>query len=155
MAVNPNVMTLGAAAISLWLATTSSAQDQLPEAPGKKTVATVCGACHDLDTAVGMRRDKPGWRVVVGAMAQRGARATDEEFAAIVEYLAKYFGMVNVNTATSKELEDVLEISSSESAAIVRYRTDNGDFKDLENLKKVPAVDAKLLEERKDHIVFK
>jgi len=149
------VITLRADAISLLLATCSIAQDQLPEGPGQKIVAAVCGACHDLDTALGMRHDKPGWTAVVDVMAKRGAQATDEQFAAIVEYLAKYFGVVNVNTAAGKELEEVLEISSSESAAIVRYRADHGDFQDLENLKKVPGANAKLLEERKDRIVFK
>lgn len=153
--MNLNTILLGAAAVCLWPATTANAQDQLPEAPGKKTVVAVCSACHDLDTATAMRRDKAGWKDVVDTMAGRGARATDEEFATIVEYLAKYIGVVNVNRATGKELEDMLDISSSESAAIVRYRTANGDFKDLEDLKKVPAVDAKLLDERKDRIVFK
>jgi len=149
------MITLRTAAISLLLTITSSAQDQLPEGPGHKIVAAVCSACHDLDTALGMRHDKPGWTAVVDVMAKRGAQATDEQFAAIVDYLAKYFGVVNVNTATGKELEDVLEISSSESAAIVRYRTDKGSFQDLEDLKKVPGLSAKLLEERKDRIVFK
>jgi competence protein ComEA len=144
-----------AALILLCLAAISSAQDPLPEAPAKKTVETVCGSCHDLDTAIGMRHDKAGWQVVVDAMAQRGARASDKEFGAIVEYLAKYFGVVNVNTAATKELEDVLGISSEQSDAIVRYRAANGEFKDLEILKKVPGLDAKLLEDRKDRITFK
>jgi len=62
---------------------------------------------------------------------------------------------VNVNTAAAKEIEDVLSISSEQSAAIVRYRAAKGEFKDLEGLKKVPGLDAKLLEDRKDRIVFK
>jgi len=144
----------GAGLILTFLAAISSAQD-LPEAPAKKTVEAVCGACHDLDTAVGMRHDKVGWQTVVNAMAQRGARASDQEFSAIVEYLAKYFGTVNVNTAAAKELEDVLEVSSDQSAAIVRYRAANGEFKDLDGLKKVPGLDVKGLEDRKDRIAFK
>ncbi len=132
-----------------------SAQEQLPEGPGKKTVATVCGACHDLDTALEMRHTKAGWKTVINAMAERGARATDEDFDAIVAYLAKYFGAANVNAATAKELEDVLEIPSKEAEAIVRYRAGNGEFKDLESLKRVPGVNAQVLEERKDRIAFK
>ena len=145
----------GAVLILACLAVLLSAQDQLPEAPAKKTVVEVCGACHDLDTAVGERHDTAGWKAVVDAMAQRGATGSDQEFAAIVEYLAKFFGVVNVNTAAAKALQDVLDISSEQAAAIVRYRAANGAFNDLESLKRVPGLDAKLLEDRKDRIVFK
>jgi glucose dehydrogenase len=81
-----------AIAALFFLTAFSGAQNQLPDGPGKGTVATVCSGCHDLDTAVGTRHDKAGWKTVVDAMADRGARATDEEFQVIVDYLAKYFG---------------------------------------------------------------
>jgi len=145
----------GTAVILLCFAVISSAQDPLPEAPAKKTVESVCGGCHDLDTAIGERHDKAGWQTVIATMVNRGARASDQEFDAIVDYLAKYFGVVNVNKASAKEIEDGLGISTEQSAAIVRYRGANGEFKDLEGLKKVPGLDAKLLEDRKDRITFK
>jgi competence protein ComEA len=128
---------------------------QLPEAPAKKTVAAVCAACHDLDTAIAMRHSRTGWQAVVDAMINRGARATDAEFGAIVEYLAKYFGTVNVNTAEAREIADVLGISPAEADAIVHYRSGNGEFMDIEGLKKVPGLNASLIEERKDRVVFK
>jgi len=145
----------GAVLIVLWFAMISSAQDPLPEAPAKKTVESVCGGCHDLDTAIGERHDKAGWQAVIATMVNRGARASDQEFDAIIDYLGKYFGVVNVNKASAKEIEDGLGISTEQSAAIVRYRGANGEFKDLEGLKKVPGLDAKLLEDRKDRITFK
>ena len=145
----------GLALILLCFAMTSSAQDPLPEAPAKKTVENVCGGCHDVDTAIGERHDKAGWQTVIATMVNRGARASDQEFDAIIDYLAKYFGVVNVNRAAAKEIEDGLGISAEQSAAIVRYRAANGEFKDLEGLKKVPGLDAKVLEDRKDRIVFK
>ena len=145
----------GAVLIVLCFAMISSAQDPLPEAPAKKTVESVCGGCHDLDTAIGERHDKAGWQAVIATMVNRGARASDQEFDAIIDYLAKYFGVVNVNKASAKEIEDGLGISTEQSAAIVRYRGANGEFKDLEGLKKVPGLDAKLLEDRKDRITFK
>ncbi|HXA63759.1 MAG TPA: helix-hairpin-helix domain-containing protein [Bryobacteraceae bacterium] len=145
----------GTAVILLCFAVIASAQDPLPEAPAKKTVESVCGGCHDLDTAIGERHDKAGWQTVIATMVNRGARASDQEFDAIVDYLAKYFGVVNVNKASAKEIEDGLGISTEQSAAIVRYRGANGEFKDLEGLKKVPGLDAKLLEDRKDRITFK
>ena len=81
---------LRAVVVLLFVVTIS--EGQLPEGPGKKTVETVCGSCHDLDTAVGEKHDRAGWKTVVDTMADRGARATEEEFRTIVDYLAKYFG---------------------------------------------------------------
>jgi len=92
---------------------------------------------------------------VVSAMAARGASASDQQFKDIADYLAKYFGAVNVNQAPSNDIADVLELPAQTAAAIVRYRTDNGDFSDLEKLKKVPGVDATVIEERKSRITFK
>ena len=91
---------------------------------------------------------------MIDSMAGRGARATDQEFTAIAEYLTKYFGAVDVNQGAAKEIADVLEIPVQDADAIVRYRTDNGGFKDLDGLKKVPGVDANAIEERRTRIVF-
>src|SRR5581483_7339688 len=96
----------------------ANAQLTLPEAPARNTFETVCGACHDLRT--NPRRTKAGWAAVIDSMAGRGARATDQEFAAIADYLTKYFGAVDVNQATAKEIMDVLEISAQDADAIVR-----------------------------------
>jgi quinoprotein glucose dehydrogenase len=94
--------TLRAVLISLCLAAISDAQGQLPEGPGKNTVATVCGGCHDLDTAIAVKHDRAGWKTVVDTMADRGARATDQEFQAIIDYLTKYFGAAEAPAAATK-----------------------------------------------------
>jgi competence protein ComEA len=138
----------------LWLMT-FTAQVPLPAAPAKKVVEAVCGACHDVDTAVGERRTKAGWRAAVDVMVNRGARATDEELGLVIEYLARYFGIVNVNRAAAQELEEILEVSPQTAQAIVQFRSQNGDFADLDQLKKVPGLDTKLIDERKDRITFK
>lgn len=130
----------------------ANAQLVLPEAPARKTFETVCGMCHDLRTSP--RRTKAGWLAVIDSMAARGARGTDQEFAAIAEYLAKYFGAVDVNRAAPREIADVLGIPVQDADAIFRYRTDNGEFKDLDGLKKVPGLDGDAIEERKARIVF-
>jgi competence protein ComEA len=137
------------------LTATAKAQSELPDAPAKKIVEKVCSACHDAGTAVGERHTKAGWNTVIDAMANRGARATDQEFDAIVEYLTKYFGPVNVNQATAEEIAKALNIDAKQADAIVLYRTANGEFKDLDSLKKVPGVDANVIEGRKDRIAFK
>jgi hypothetical protein len=73
----------------------ASAQLILPEAPAKKTFETVCSTCHELRASP--PRSRAAWAAVVDSMAARGASATDQEFAAIVDYLARYFGVTNAN----------------------------------------------------------
>jgi competence ComEA-like helix-hairpin-helix protein len=131
------------------------AQTELPDGPGKSSVEKLCSNCHGLAAIVGLRRTKVGWQTSVDDMAARGAAGTDEEFDTVVEYLARYLGKVNVNIASSKELQEVVDISAKEADAIVKYRTANGAFKDLDALEKVPDVDMKKLAERKDRIAFK
>ena len=131
------------------------AQEALPEGPGKQTVERVCTSCHDVDTVAGTRMVRGDWRAMVDSMMSRGARATDLEVAEIIEYLATYLGMVNVNKATAEEIAAVLAIPSNEADGIVKYRAANGEFKDLDDLVKVPGVDAKVLRERKDRIAFR
>lgn len=128
---------------------------ELPDAPGKRTVEKVCGNCHGLATIVGLRRTKVAWETTVDEMASRGATGTDQEFDTVIVYLAKYFGKVNVNKATQEEIEETVGLSAADADAILRYRTANGDFNDMADLRKVLNIDAKRLEERKDRIAFK
>jgi len=132
-----------------------TAQDQLPKGPGRETVEVVCGSCHDIGTTTGAHRTSGDWKRIVDAMINRGAVATDDEFKAVIQYLSKYFGLVNVNKATAKELEEVLEIPTSAAEGIVRHRTENGPFETLESVKGVPGIDAGSIEERKARIAFK
>lgn len=47
------------------------------------------------------------------------------------------FAAVNINTASVEELDAVKTISPAKAKAIVEYRTNNGPFKSLDELKKV------------------
>ena len=85
--------------------------------------------------------------------------ATDQELALILDYLAKNFPAeeippVNVNTAPAIELESRLSLRRSQAAAVIAYREKNGRFKSIEDLKKVPGVDAEKIDAKKDRIVF-
>src|SRR5579863_797562 len=80
-----------AAAIVFLLAAPVHAQD-LPEGAGKEIVMKVCTTCHGIDHFTGKKKTKDEWNDTVDKMAQRGAQASDEEFATIVTYLTKYFG---------------------------------------------------------------
>lgn len=130
-------------------------QDPLPKAPGKETVELVCGACHEVDTAIGTRRTSADWQLMIDAMINRGAMATEPEFKEIFDYLSKYFGLVNVNKAAATEIAAVLELPIAAADAIVRYRAEHGEFTTVDEVKRVPEVDVQALEERKQRVAFK
>ena len=52
--------------------------------------------------------------------------------------------MVNVNTATVDQLTTIKGLGPKKAQAIVDYRKDNGAFKSVEDLKKVPGISEKL-----------
>jgi cytochrome c5 len=74
------------------LAAPIRAQDELPAGAGKDLVAKVCTVCHDTARIISKKWTKAEWNDTVDKMAARGAMASDEEFDAIVTYLAKNFG---------------------------------------------------------------
>ena len=68
------------------------AQDNLPDGPGKDLLQNVCTQCHTLNRVTDAKKTKDEWNDVVDKMAAKGARASDEEFETIVNYLVKNFG---------------------------------------------------------------
>ena len=127
---------------------------ELPEGKGKDVVEQVCGACHGTDLVAARRATKSGWSYIVDDMVSRGASASNEQIAAINEYLAKNFGQVNVNKEPSAQIASVLEITSAQADAVVKYRTDHGDFKTVDDLKKVPGLENAKLDSKKDRVVY-
>lgn len=118
------------------------------------TMDRVCIACHPFENIIKTRRTVPEWNDQVTAMAQRGAPGTETDFTLAKKYLARYYGVVRVNTATAEELSAVLGLSSKTAAAVVEYRKANGKFTDLESLAKVEGVDKAKLEENADALRF-
>jgi competence ComEA-like helix-hairpin-helix protein len=137
--------------------TMAQAQD-LPAGKGKDLVENTCGSCHGLDVVVAQHATKDGWSSIVDYMVSRGATGTPEEISTIVDYLAKNFpaaaAKTNVNKATSMDMQTQLELTAKDADAIVKYRTDHGDFKDWDSLAKVPGVDTAKLTAKKDSIAF-
>jgi competence protein ComEA len=131
------------------------AQD-LPPGKGKDLVENNCGSCHGLDVVVAQHATKDGWASIVDYMVSRGATGTPEEISTIVDYLAKNFpaAKVNVNKASAMDLQSQLELTPKDAEAIVKYRTDHGDFKDWDGLSKVPGIDTAKLTAKKDSIAF-
>jgi competence ComEA-like helix-hairpin-helix protein len=128
----------------------------LPEGAAKKTVENACGDCHGLDKIVDNPETSEKWRATVNRMVRKGATLSDAEIDAVVDYLATNFPpeKINVNTANSNQLQNILELSAAEADAIVKYRKANGNFKDLAGLEKVQGVDAKKIEAQKELIAF-
>lgn len=127
---------------------------ELPPGPDRDTVVRVCGDCHGVDLIEGQRRTRGQWRELVEDMVSRGANASDDDTKAVINYLATALGRVNVNTASESDIETVLELASTEAAAIVSYRTNAGDFKSLDDLKNVPGFDFSKVEAKTDRITF-
>ena len=132
---------------------------ELPAGAGKDTLIRVCSKCHSPDNVIANGQDRTGWENTISKMAGFGAVATDDEFTAILDYLAKNFpaastAPINVNQATSEQLQTSLALSATEADAVVAYRKKNGDFKTIDDLKKVPAVDGKKFEAKKDRLAF-
>jgi competence protein ComEA len=131
---------------------------KLPEGPGKAVVEKVCGDCHGVEMATTKRETKEGWNAIVDDMIQRGAQGTDAEFDQVVDYLARNFpkaaAKVNVNEAPATDLAAALDISEKQAAAIVRYREEKGKFRSIEDLAKVPGLDAAKIEANKSKLIF-
>jgi competence protein ComEA len=138
---------------------------ELPPGAGRDTVMRVCSKCHSPNILVANPRDRQGWEDTITKMSGLGAMATDDEFTEILEYLAKNVtptstaapaatGKVNINKASSAEIVTGLDLTAKDADAVVAYRTKNGDFKTLDDLKKVPELDAKKLDDSKDKVAF-
>jgi competence protein ComEA len=137
------------------LLTVAEAQEKLPTGPGRETLLRVCGACHSAENVAGMAKTREEWGALVGEMAADGAQGTNDEFNEIVDYLAAHFPKtINVNKVTATDLAAGLEITAKEAEAIVHYREEKGSFKSAEDVEKVPGVDAKKIEAKKDRLTF-
>lgn len=128
----------------------------LPENPGKDLVEAVCTVCHTTERIVAKQMSKEDWQAKVLEMLQEDPDITQPERDRIVDYLARSFPVrrINVNEAAAKEFETALDLSAKDAASIVRYREANGNFKSLDDLKKVPGIDAAKIEARKDRLDF-
>jgi competence protein ComEA len=133
------------------------AGERLPPGPGRDAVKKVCSACHSAENVVGMAKTRDEWGDIVGDMVARGAQGTSDEFNDVVDYLTAHFpprSKINVNKASAADLEDDLGLSPKDAEAIVHYRAQNGDFKNIEDVQKVPGVDLKKIASRRDRLLF-
>lgn len=128
---------------------------QLPAGEGKAITEKICTSCHGAESFMGLPLSKGGWEKTIESMINRGAEGTDAQFDAIIAYLTKsYSPKVNVNKAPALELADKLDLTKEVAGAVVGYREKNGAFKGLEDLKKVPGIEAAEIEARKSQVEF-
>ena len=163
-------------ALLLWgvaPACTASAQaaddhPEMPNGPGKAITLQTCTKCHSITNITGQHKDKDGWTATITKMVGYGATGTDDEFEQILNYVSKYYGLdsppaadagaahakIVVNKETPAQLSTDLGLTDDEAKAVVGYREKNGDFKSIDDLKKVPNVDAKKFDAKKDDLLF-
>jgi comEA protein len=63
-------------------------------------------------------------------------------------------GLININTATQKELELLPRIGPATAKNIIKYRKENGPFKTFEEIKNVKRIGPKTLEKLKPFITL-
>ena len=114
----------------------------------------VCGNCHTAETVIQTLRTRQEWSDVVDQMARFGAEASDQEFEQILAYLARHFSPIKINTATAKDLAPALDVPADVAEVIVAYRGEKGEFKTVDDLKKVPGLDGAKVEAQKARLVF-
>jgi len=114
----------------------------------------VCGTCHKADRAVSTRRTRQQWEENIELMISKGMKASDEDLTKVLDYLVGQYGRVNVNRAQPGEIVEVLGVTAKEAEAIVKYRKETARFEEFDDLGKVPGVDLKKLEKRRESISF-
>ena len=119
----------------------------------------VCGTCHEAAKATSVKLTREGWIETIDRMKAFGAAGSDEDFAAVLEYLATHFKgetvrPLDMNTAEAIDLESVLQLLRRESKAVLDYRAKRGKFSSLDDLKGLDPAIFKKIEAKKDRIVF-
>jgi competence protein ComEA len=137
----------------------ASAQDTMPEGPGKEQTLRLCSTCHEAAKATSVKLTRDGWIETIDRMKAFGAAGADDDFAAVLEYLATHFRgetvrPLDMNTAEAIDLESVLQLLRRESKAVLDYRSSRGKFSSLDDLKGLDPAIYKKIEAKKDRIVF-
>jgi outer membrane protein assembly factor BamB len=122
--------------------------------PSKANFERHCSTCHEPERGTSSRRTREQWLQTVNQMVARGAQGTDDDLMAVVEYLTREHGRVNVNLASAADLALVLGLTPAEGAAIVEHRRQRGTFDDFAAVQRVSGVDAQKLAARRDAMVF-
>ena len=128
--------------------------EKLPDVPGKALVEQVCATCHGVDLLVPTSRTVTQWRDTIGAMKTAGAKASDEEWKTILDYIMGNLAFLNVNKATVDDVRLVFGISEKVAQTVVAARDEQGGFRMIEDLKQIPDLDQQRIESLKARLNF-
>jgi competence protein ComEA len=143
--------------------TAAAATPTLPDGPGKDLVLRYCSNCHTIVNITSARKDEDGWTATLTKMVGYGMQGNEDELETILTYLTKNYGpqsptataaKVLINTESAADLAAHLGLSQKAADAIVAYREKNGPYKTIDDVKKVPDIDAKKIDEKKDLLSF-
>jgi len=148
-----------AIAVSTIFTATLFSADLLPEGPGRAATLRVCGKCHSPELAASLHQSRSAWEDTIVKMMKLGAQGSDEELEAVLGYLSSHFSTeipapIDINKARAVDLEAGLLLGRSQAKAIIEYRDQNGGFKSLDDLRKVPGIDFQKIESKKSRLVF-
>ena len=133
---------------------------KLPDGQGKATTEKLCGTCHGVGIFINRRESREGWNGIIEDMLHRGMKGEDEDLGEVSDYLSQFLSKtapgakVNMNLGSAKAIMSTLGIPEAQATAIVKYRLANGKFKSLEDLLKVPGLDAAAIECQKAKFDF-
>ena len=125
-----------------------------PDAPGKDTVQMVCSACHSPDYITETPRNAKGFADIFEMMQAYGATATDAEWMQVKSYILGQIATIDINKSTADDLQKTFEVDAPLAQAIVDYRMANGNFKTIDDVKKVPGLAANKVDYRKNRLEF-
>jgi competence protein ComEA len=146
----------GSAMLGLVATVTAGAQQPAGDNNDKSAALymRLCSTCHDSARVLASRRTRTQWEEVIQKMIERGAQGTEDEFAAVQEYLLRVSGKVNVNRALANDIALATGIPAKDADALVAYRKANGDFADFDALCKVPGIDIEKLKQAREAVSF-
>ncbi|QHB17183.1 MULTISPECIES: ComEA family DNA-binding protein [Mannheimia] len=89
------------------------------------------------------------------AFAQKTPQIEQNNTLKAQQSMQKNLSAVNINTASAAELQDKLVgIGEKKAQAIVDYRTQNGNFKSIEQLTEVSGIGQATLEKNRGNIIL-
>jgi competence protein ComEA len=130
-----------------------STASRFPPGPGRDALFRVCANCHGPESVLGHLKTHEEWSKTLDEMASNGATGSDEDWNLIQGYLDRHYSLILVNKASAKDLASTLDVPESVAQAIVRIR-ENGEFKTIADLKRVPDIDGAKIDAQKDRLVF-
>ena len=153
------IISFVAAACTALLAAQPPSQDEtaksrFPPGPGRDAFLKVCTDCHGAESAVASFMTKEEWKKTLDKMADNGASGTDEEWNLLQTYLDKNYSFIFVNKASATDLASTLDVTADVAEAIVKRRTDKGNFTSIDDLKAVPGILSPAVDARKERIIF-